>query len=65
MTLLLASEIDPHPDIPVKGSCQHMASVNQETGPTTEQQQQGVSDFQWVLEVAVFFNCKTSVVLPF
>jgi hypothetical protein len=33
MELQLASEIDPHPEIPVKGSCSHIESVDQEKGP--------------------------------
>jgi hypothetical protein len=55
MELHLASETDLHPEIHVKGGCQHMESVDQEKGPrssvsprpTTELQQQGVSHFQW------------------
>jgi hypothetical protein len=33
MELLLASELDLHPEIHVKGSCQHMELVDQEKGP--------------------------------
>jgi hypothetical protein len=33
MEQLLASDIDLHPEIDVKGSCQHMESVDQEKGP--------------------------------
>jgi hypothetical protein len=53
MELQLASEIDQHREIPVKGSCQHMEwSIKRKERSrstpcqTTEPQQQGVSHFQ-------------------
>jgi hypothetical protein len=73
MELQLAFEIDLHPEIHVKGSCQHMESVDQEKGPrswvsprpTTELQQQGFSHFQLRKGNNCFLDCKTRVVLQF